>query len=77
MHIAKVVDTNGREMFAEVKKVGKALFDARPGWVLLSGPLNVIPRKRDVFWMHPEDVRFVWVRRFRFAPMVELADTLR
>ena len=77
MQIAKVVDAKGREIFAEVKKVTSVLFDPRPGWVLLSAPLDVLPRKRDVFWMHPDDVRFAWVRPFNLAPMVESADTLR
>lgn len=76
MHIAKIIDTKGREIFAEVRRIGTVLFDPRPGWVLLSGPLNAIARKREVFWMHPNDVRFVWIRRFDFAQVVELADTL-
>ena len=76
MEIAKIIDRKGREIFAEVRKVGDVLFDARPGWVLLSGPLDAIARKRDVFWAHPNEVDFVWVRRFNFAQVVELADTL-
>jgi hypothetical protein len=76
MQIAKVVDAKGREIFAEVKKVASVLFDPRPGWVLLSAPLDVLPRKRDAFWMHPDDVRFVWVRTINLAPMVELADEI-
>lgn len=65
MKIAKVIDRKGRDMFAEVVKVGRVLFDPRPGWVLLSYPLDVRPRKRDVQWMHPADILFVWVREFR------------
>lgn len=64
MFIAKVIDKKGREIFAEVKKIGRVLFDPRPGWVLLSAPLDVAPRKRDVQWMHPSDSTFVWVREF-------------
>lgn len=66
MLIAKIIDKKGREIFAEVKKLGSVLFDQRPGWVLLSAPLDVRPRKRDVFWLHPADVQFVWVRQFQF-----------
>lgn len=75
MQIAKIIDAKGREVFAEVKKIASVLFDPRPGWVLLSAPLDVPPRKRDVFWEHPDDTCFVWVRDFSFA-QVEMADTL-
>jgi GH15 family glucan-1,4-alpha-glucosidase len=64
--IAKVIDKNGREIFAEVVMIGRVLFDSRPGWVLLSSPLDKPARKRDVEWQHPDDVRFVWVRDFTF-----------
>lgn len=76
MHIAKIIDTKGRAIFAEVRRIGAVLFDPRPGWILLSGPLDVVARKRDVFWVHPDDTQFVWVRRFNFAQVVEPADTL-
>lgn len=64
MLIAKVIDRKGRELIAEVKKVGCVLFDPRPGWVLLSSPLDKAERKRDVQWIHPSDSLFVWVREF-------------
>lgn len=67
MLIAKVLDAKGREVIAEVVKVDVVRFDPRSGWVLLSGPLHVLPRKRDVFWMHPADHTFVWVRSFAFG----------
>lgn len=66
MEIAKIITDKGREAYAEVVKVGSVRFDPRPGWVLLSGPLDVIPRKRDVEWHHPQDTHFVWVREFQF-----------
>lgn len=66
MRIAKIIDKKGRELFAEVVKIGRVLFDARPGWVLVSMPIDKPARKRDVEWMHPADVRFVWVRDFNF-----------
>lgn len=43
------------------------LFDPRDGWVLLSEPLGARPRKRVLQWMHPDDVRFEWVRNFTFS----------
>lgn len=66
MKIAKIINKKGRELFAEVVKMGRVLFDARPGWVRVSSPLDVRPRKRDVQCLHPEDVQFVWVRNFNF-----------
>lgn len=66
MLIAKVIDRKGLEIFAEVLKAGRVLFDDRDGWVLLSFPLDAPPRRRDIGWMHPADSMFVWVREFRF-----------
>lgn len=64
MLIAKIIDAKGREIFGEVRAVGSVRFDPRPGWVLVSAPLDVLPRKRDVQWIHPDDQQFVWVRDF-------------
>lgn len=64
MLIAKVMDRKRRVIIAEIKKVGRVLFDPRPGWVLLSAPLHLPVRKREVFWMHPDDSYFEWVRNF-------------
>jgi hypothetical protein len=67
MLIAKIIDRKGFEIFAEVLKAGQVLFDDRNGWILLSFPLDVPPRRRDICWMHPADYMFVWVRQFCFA----------
>lgn len=74
MLIAKVIDRKRREIIAEVKRVGRVCFDPRPGWVLLSAPLHLPARKRDVFWMHPGDSLFVWVRRFDFPASGEIGS---
>lgn len=67
MLIAKIIDKKGREILAEVRKIGSVLFDSRPGWVLLSVDPHLPARKREVFWAHPDDTIFVWVRRFDFS----------
>lgn len=67
MLIAKTIDAKGRAQFSEVLKVGTVQFDQRDGWVLLSAPIDVRQRKRELRWMHPEDDYFEWVREFRFA----------
>jgi hypothetical protein len=67
MRIAKIVTKAGREIFGEVLRVGPVRFDQRRGWVLLSAPLDVPRRKRDVLWVHPTEVSFIWIREFRFA----------
>lgn len=67
MLIAKYIDAKGKESFAEVRKVGRVLFDPRDGWILLSLPLDIPGRKREVEWIHPADTRIEWIRPFRFA----------
>lgn len=65
--VAKILDARRQEIFAEVITFGSnVMFDKRGGWVLLSAPLDILRRKRDVFWLHPDDVRFIWVRHFSF-----------
>ena len=63
MWIAKLVSRDGGQFF-EVLKVGGALFDKRPGWILLGRTPG--SRKQDVFWVHPDDITFEWVRQFCF-----------
>ena len=67
MLIAKTTEKHGEPHYREVVKVGRVLFDHRDGWVLLSEPLGARPRKRVLQWMHPDDVRFEWVRKFAFS----------
>lgn len=64
MLIAKIIDRKGRELIAEVRRIGRVLFDPRPGWVLLVGPLDKPERKREAQLRHPDDDLFVWVREF-------------
>ncbi len=62
MLVAKYIDARQCECFAEVIRQGSVTFDQRPGFVLLSAPLEKPARSRDLFWVHPDDTRFVWVR---------------
>ena len=76
MLIAKVIDVDGRETFAEVLKTGRVQFDGRDGWVLLSSPLDVRANRRELRWMHPADTVFVWVRLFRFQSVAPATSVL-
>jgi hypothetical protein len=60
MKIAKIIK-KGKEYFVEVLKVGSVHFDPRPGWVFVQ---TIERRYKDVEWVHPDDVYFVWVRDF-------------
>jgi hypothetical protein len=62
MIVAKVI-TNGKTKFVEVVKVGPVKFDPRPGWVL-ARECDKIIRRCEVFWFHPSDTTFVWIREF-------------
>lgn len=66
MLIAKTTERRAEPHYREVLRVGRVQFDDRDGWVLLSEPPGARPRKRVLQWMHPSDVRFEWVREFRF-----------
>ena len=66
MIVAKLTDQRGRPQFREVVRVGRVQFDSRDGWVLLRFPLGERPRKLEYQWAHPSEVRFEWVREFRF-----------
>lgn len=51
--------------FAQLVKVGRVLFDPRPGWLLLGTPIGA--RKNfDIRWIHPDDHPVEWVRSFNF-----------
>lgn len=63
MWIAKII-TRDVPQFFEVLRIGGALFDPKPGWILLGRTPG--SRKQDVFWVHPDDTAFEWVREFRF-----------
>lgn len=65
MLIAKVfVSGHGRDAkFLEVLKVGRVKFDPRPGWVF-TREVDKITRRAEVFWFHPADTKFEWVREF-------------
>ena len=65
MIVAKIQHKTNKVIFAEVMKVGSVMFDPRPGWVLLGQPIGY-PFKKEVFWKHPDDERFIWVREFNF-----------
>lgn len=64
MLIAKTTEKHGEPRYREVLKVGRVLFDPRDGWVLLA---ELEARKGSLQWLHPDDVRFEWVREFRFG----------
>lgn len=68
MRIAKVfVHGEHREAkFLEVVKVADEVkFDPRPGWVFVREVDKASWWKNEVFWLHPDDVRFGWVREFK------------
>jgi len=67
MLIAKIIESPRKISFREVMRIGRVQFDPRDGWVLLRSPLGERPRKLEYQWMHPSDVKFEWVRKFRFA----------
>lgn len=66
--VAKTMDARGVESFWEVKRTGRVSFDGRDDWVLLGKPIGARPRKQDLWWMHPSEIDFVWVREFAFKP---------
>lgn len=63
MKIAKIISSK-KELFVEVVKTGSVKFDTRPGWVFVR-EIDKIFRKCEVFWVHPEEVKFVWIREFK------------
>jgi hypothetical protein len=62
MFIAKIVH-HKKEKFVEVVKVSKVQFDPRPGWVFCR-EVDKAHHNCDVFWVHPTETRFEWVREF-------------
>ena len=66
MLIAKLTLSPTRTRYAQVVRTGPVQFDARPGWVLMTEPIGAPIRKRDFFWVHPDDTRIEWVRDFSF-----------
>lgn len=71
--VAKTMDAKGAEAFWEVLRTGAVTFDKRPDWVLIASPIGAAPRKQDLRWVHPTEIRFVWVRPFSFACQVVAA----
>lgn len=65
--VAKTMDAKGAEAFWEVLRTGGVGFDNRQDWVLVATPIGAAPRKQDLRWVHPTEIRFVWVRPFTFA----------
>jgi hypothetical protein len=64
MKIAKIIRKFG-EHFVEVVRTDTVKFDDRPGWVFIR-EIDKIDRKKNVEWVHPDDVEFIWVRDFSF-----------
>ena len=64
MRIVKWVDRKGDERFSLVMRQGSVQFDSRPDWVLLMHDMDKPLRKREVQWVHPTQVQFIWVRDF-------------
>ncbi len=62
MKIAKIIQGK-RERFMEIVKAGTVKFDPRPDWVLVR-EIDVIDRKKNVEWVHPTEVSFVWIKEF-------------
>jgi hypothetical protein len=60
----KVTDMPSQPIFVEVVKVGSVTFDPRPNWVFVREIDKASYWKNDVFWVHPEDNHFDWVREF-------------
>lgn len=60
VRVAKVV-IGKREKFVEVLKVSSVKFDPRPDWVFVK---ELDRTFGDVCWMHPDEVRFEWIREF-------------
>lgn len=71
--VAKTIDAKGAETFWEVLRTGNVTFDNRPGWVLVASPIGSSPRKQDLRWVHPTELRFVWIRPFSFASQAVVA----
>ena len=65
MKVAKI-RVGAKDKFVEVVKVSTVKFDSRPGWVFVR-EVDKIARKCDVFWVHPHDTHFHWVRDFSGA----------
>jgi len=65
--VAKTMDAKGMETFCEVLRTGAVTFDNRPDWVLIATPIGAAPRKQDLRWVHPTEIRFVWIRPFAFT----------
>jgi hypothetical protein len=62
MKVAKFT-VKGKDKFMQVVRVSSVKFDPRPGWVLVRD-MHVQPAFQDVQWVHPDDVKFHWVREF-------------
>lgn len=65
--VAKTMDAKGAEAFWQVLRTGGVGFDHRQDWVLIASPIGAAPRKQDLRWVHPTEIRFVWIRPFSFA----------
>lgn len=63
MRIAKIY-VKRKPLFVKVEKVSVVKFDPRPGWVLVSYPLDIVERRRVSAWFHPTDTHFEWIREF-------------
>lgn len=67
MRIAKIFvsgEHKDAKFFEVVKVADEVKFDPRPGWVFVR-EADKIPRRAEVFWFHPDDVRFDWVKDFK------------
>jgi hypothetical protein len=54
--------------FVQVLKAGCTVqFDSRDGWILTATAPGSKGVKQDFRWFHPADVRFEWVKEFRFG----------
>lgn len=62
MKIAKIVQGK-KERFVEVVKQSAVAFDLRPGWVFIK---TIESSWKEVEWVHPSEVQFVWIRDFVF-----------
>lgn len=73
MLVLKTTDRHGRDAYWEIKGVADDVrFDPRPGWVLVGQPIGARPRKQtELRWLHPDDVRFEWVRGFSFQGVAQ------
>lgn len=63
MLVAKYLSRTGKPQFAEVIKSGHVQFDVRPDWILLGEPIGRVPKKH-LYWVHPNETTFVWIKEF-------------